>query len=1161
MKASELVLMAGKSGVYLYLKDGGLSYKAEQGALSPELKADILSKRAEIIEFLKTRERSSAGDAQSIKPVDRSRTTLPLSYSQKRLWLLDQLEGGSAHYNGSTALKLRGRVDYRVLNAVFTSILQRHESLRTCFAVGSNGEPYQVIQPVMEWVVPVEDLSGMSAEAGRSRVAERCREEASRKFDLSQDIMLRVNLLKVSEAEHIAIATLHHIASDGWSLKILIDEFCTLYRAYVNGTDTPLPPLPIQYADYAHHQREWLQGAVLEKKLEYWKGRLSGMPAVHNFPLDRQRPDAQSFAGDIHKAHIDAETTKRLGELCKTQGCTLFMGLHAAFSVLLSRYSNETDIVVGSPVANRERPEIAGLIGFFVNTLVLRCDLSNDPGFADLLKQTRTTLMEAYERQDLPFELLVEHLKPHRSTSYSPLFQIMLVMQNNESLEVELPHLSMSLMEEQGSTAKYDILLGVKESASGLELRWEYSTDLFDTQTIQRVARHFSRLLKAMIQSPEVSVFALPMLEAEEREQLVSVWGKGVQAKPAEECIHHLLERRMEAFSSEVAVEFEDRKLTYGELNQRANQLARYLISAKHVKPDSLIGICLDRSLEMVIAILGILKAGGAYVPFDPDYPIARLTYMLEDSSPVCIVTQKDLLSRLPLNGHDAICMDDADVLRQLDEQSVENIDDHLEDMAPQNLAFVIYTSGSTGKPKGVAQTHLTMTNLIKGQSDQTGRVDRLRTLQFATLNFDASIHEMVTCWYTGSTLVVMNKAEKRELHLLPEYMRSHGIERTFMPPAVFNILAENALDRNVEIKSLKEVLCAGEALVITDKIRMFLEKNPGCDVWNYYGPTETHVATVHKVRSTTVKFPPVGKVIPGLECYVLNSRLMPVPVNVGGELFVGGAGLARGYLNRPELTAEKFVGNPFHDDRSPDSSRLLYRTGDLVSWSRGGDLYFHGRMDQQVKIRGFRVELGEIENTLRTLDFIKDSAVLVHQSRGDDKFLVAYVVMKVPADNVAGTVESEVLFERMRQRIGEHLPDYMMPASFVQVDEIPLTNNGKVDHRILRAKEIPSASRSHIAPRNQTEKSLSEIWKDVLGVPEVGVKDNFFQLGGHSLSVTRLVSRINQTFSIALPLKVPFKEQTLEQLANEIDSRKAAAEVLLAGDKPLTLDEIELTI
>lgn len=941
---------------------------------------------------------------------DRDSHGLHTSFAQQRLWLLDQINGGSAQYNMACPLKLTGSLSLEALNRAFTTILERHESLRTCFSVGEDGQPVQVIQAAEPFKIPTVDLSGLEENTRRQQLTELMAEESSRTFDLSRDLMLRALLIKLTKEEHIALVTVHHIASDGWSTSILINEFSALYSAYTEGRENPLTPLPIQYADYSHWQRNRLQGKVLDEQLGYWEKQLAGIPAVHGLPLDHPRPASQTFAGKTYLSQIDSATSKALNDLCESQDATLFMGLQAVFAVLLSRYSNETDIIIGTPIANREQAEVAGLIGFFANTLVLRSDLSGNPTFVELLQQSKNMLLDAYAHQQVPFELVVERLQPERSESHSALFQVMLILQNNDEGNLELPGLTLSPVELNVGTAKYDLTLDVAESAAGLCLSWEYNIELFEHSTIVRMAAHFDLLLKALLARPEKSVFMAEMLNAQERRQLLVDRNDTTRDFPKDRCIHELFEARVETNPNSIAIVFEDQALTYGELNKRANQLAHCLINEKRVTPDTLVGIFVERSLNMVIGILAILKAGGAYVPFDPEYPEARLAYMLKDAKPNTVLTQSHLREKMPFDDDQAVCLDDEVLQRKLQQQPTRDPVVQELGLSSSHLAYVIYTSGSTGNPKGVLAPHRSIVNRVSWMDKQFPSQEDEVFCQKTALGFVDHVAEIFQPLSFGGRLVVVRTSDTLDAERFIDIVRQHRITRLTLVPSLLKLLIEQGT--LAAMPSLRLVISSGEALQV-EVAHGFCRALPASRLLNLYGSSEigadvtftdvtdylsanNEAAGDAKNRfSSHLSSVPIGKPIANTQLAVLDANGNLVPHGVSGELYVGGMGLAHGYLNSAELTAGKFIVNPFHDKANPSSSERLYKTGDIVRWRPDTNLEYIGRIDHQVKIRGFRVELGEIENALAQHPKIRDAVVVAHEGTTGDVRLQAYVVSR----------------------------------------------------------------------------------------------------------------------------------------------------------------------
>ncbi len=1080
----------------------------------------------------------STSHQPAIVRVSRSQPLL-LSHGQQRLWFIDQMTQGSAQYNMPAALRLSGHLNLAVLQQALSTLVDRHESLRTIFVDDGEG-PLQHICPSPAFKLSMIDLSDLDLLTQEEKVRQYFSEESHRAFDLSRDLMLRVELIKSSEDEHILLATMHHIASDGWSVSILVGELSQLYQAYVEGNENPLAPLAIQYADYAHWQREWLQGEVLNKQIDYWQGQLLNLPVLHNLPLDKVRPQRQTFSGARVNAKLSKASLDKLNALCIQYGATLFMGLHAAFSVLLARYSGESDIVIGSPIANREQAEVEDLIGFFVNTLVLRSDVSGSPSFIDLLQQSRRTALDAYAHQQVPFEQLVEVLQPERSLSHSPLFQVILVLQNNEKTTLELPGLTLSSIDQPKIQAKFDLTLNVADTDQGLALDWEFNTDLFERTTIERMASHFESLLERFLASPNENVYALKIVDEHERHQLLMVWNDQKVVFPQDHCIHELFEEKVENNPESIALVFEDQQLSYSELNNKANQLAHYLVAERNVKPDMLVGICLERSLDMVVAILAILKSGGAYVPLDPAYPEARLSYILDDAGLDTVITSSDVFVRTPITSAQALCLNSADVQTEIALQRIDNLTRESLGIRPSDLAYVIYTSGSTGNPKGVLVDHNNVMRLFKASEPDFKFDEQDVWTLFHSYAFDFSVWELWGALMHGGRLVVVPYWVSRSPDDFYSLLVNENVTILNQTPSAFNSVV--AVDeKQAKTLSLRCIIFGGEKLnprLIIPWMNRHGDQSP--QLINMYGITETTVHVTYRqllindLKSHNEKSV-IGRPLADLSTWVLNSENQLTPVGVAGELHVGGSGLTRGYLNRPELTADKFIQNPFSDDPKD----RLYKTGDLVRWLPDGDLEYLDRLDDQVKIRGFRIELGEIENALLAHDAIQDVVVIAREDTGD-KRLVAYVVIAVT--EWSADSEDDVLLstqmDAWRQHLSQTLPEYMMPSSFVVLDTLPLTPNGKVNRKVLPAPDMSQEQGSYVAPSTDTEKELCSIWQDILGLEKVGVTDNFFRLGGHSLLVTKLLVRINTFFKVTLNIVDIFTFEDVVSIGKLVDAR-----------------------
>ncbi|MBD2128005.1 non-ribosomal peptide synthetase [Microcoleus sp. ZQ-A2] len=1044
----------------------------------------------------------------------------PLSFAQARLWFLDQLEPGSSAYNIPAAVRLVGVLNGAVLEQSLNAIIQRHEILRTRFVLVDE-QPVQVITPTLTVTLPVVDLQQLTdPEAEIQRLAA---QEAEQPFDLTKEPLLRVTLLKLGETEHILLFTIHHIIFDAWSREVLIRELATLYESFSRGQSALLPELPIQYADFAYWQRQWLQGEVLEQQLTYWKQHLGGNLPVLQLPSDRlrrcplgnrARPPVQTFRGATQEFEVTAPLTEKLKQLGQSEGVTLFMTLLAAFETLLYRYTNQEDICVGAPISNRNRSEIEPLIGFFLNTLVLRTDLSGNPPFQELLARVRQVALDAYTHQDLPFEVLVEALQPERSLSHTPLFQVMFILQTAPLEPLELPGVTLTPLKMPGVTAKFDLTLYLRETEQGLTGAFEYSTDLFDEATIARMVEHFQSLLEGIVANPAQRLSELPLLTEAEQYQLLLEWNNTHSEYPQDQCIHQLFAAQVERTPDAVAVVFEDEHLTYRQLNERANQLAHYL-QQLGVWPEVLVGICVERSLEMVVGLLGILKAGGAYVPLDPAYPPDRLAFMLEDAQVSVLLTQENLVAALPKHQAKVVCLDTCwEGISQASDDSCTNT------ATPENLAYIIYTSGSTGKPKGVQIPHSALVNFLTAMRQTTGLNERDILLSVTTLSFDIAALELYLPLIVGAcTVIVSREVAADGTQLLKRLCSTKG---TIMQatPATWRLLLAAGWQQNYPLK----ILCGGEALS-RELANQLLEQ--GTEVWNLYGPTETTVwSAAYKVESQE-GIVAIGRPIANTEFYVLDSHQQLVPVGVPGELYIGGAGLARGYLNRVELTAEKFITVEHLGGEDAHPTRL-YKTGDLVRYRPDGTLEYLGRIDDQVKVRGFRIELGEVEAALSQHPAVRETAIALREHEPGNSSLVAYAVLHP---------EQTLTITELRQFLEAKLPKYMVPSVLVLLEALPLTPNGKVNRRALPAPDWSqrNSEQAYTAPHTPVEQVIADIWGEVLGVQQVGIDDNFFELGGHSLSATQLISRLRNVFQLELPLRHIFEYPTVASLGKAI--------------------------
>jgi len=1047
--------------------------------------------------------------------------SLPLSHAQERLWLLEQLQAVGGAYHIPAAVRLSGTLDVEALERSFAELVHRHEILRTRFAI-VHGSPEQVIEPLSQFQLAAEDLSTLAAEEREPAARRRAAEVARMSFDLQRGPLFRAALLRLSADEHIVVVVMHHIISDGWSIGVLIREVGALYAAYSQGQSSPLPALAVQYADYALWQRNWLQGEALDRQVAYWKQRLAGAPATLELPTDRARPAVQSYRGANHNFVLPAELTRSLNALARAEGATLFMVLLAAFNVVLSRWSGQADVVVGSPIAGRTHRELEGLIGFFVNALALRTDLNGDPSFRALIGQVKETALGAYAHQDLPFEKLVEELQPVRDLSRQPIFQVLFALQNVPQEILDLPGLRLSRIGAPHVTSKLDLSLYLHEIGGGLLGELEYATDLFDVPTIERMVEHLRMLLAGIVAGPDGRLSELPLLPDSERHRLVEEWNATSAAYPRDKCLHELFGDQAERTPDAVALVYEEQQLSYGELEKRSNQLAHHL-RGLGVRPETIVGLCVERSPAMVIGLLGILKAGGAYLPLDPDYPAERLAYMVADARAKVLITKHSLEHTLPV--HDGIVLrldDDAATIACYPEQVPPCIS------RPDNLAYLIYTSGSTGNPKGVMGHHRGVVNRLHWD---VGEGASEVYAQKTTLSFIDAIWEIFMPLIRGGRSVLVPEAAARDPDALVDELSRQGITRLVLVPSLLRAAMENVEGLAARLTALKYIVSSGEALP-ADLADQCLRALPDAKLLNIYGTSEFWDATWYDSGSGAgARGVPLGRTLTNMRVYVLDEGLQPSPIGVPGDLYVGGAGLARGYLGRASLTADRFIPHPFSD-----AGERLYRTGDVARWRADGNLEFFGRGDHQVKVRGYRIELGEVETALRACEGVRQAAVVARADNSGDKRLIAYLVLE-PEQRAAASGD-------LRARVRHRLPEHMVPSAFIALEALPLTPSGKLDRNALPTPEVGDLA-AYVAPQTPTEETLAGIWSEVLGKARVGVNENFFEAGGHSLLLIRLHRKISARFEIKIPLVALFQYPTISGFAIYLSGQASNEQIL----------------
>lgn len=1062
---------------------------------------------------------------------------LSLSFAQRRLWFLNQYEGGNdISYNIPWALRLRGVLDIAAFRRALNRLMARHESLRTTFGE-EDGEPIQIIAPHLTLEPEVHEV----AEAG---VLGYAAAHARQIFDLSKGPLIKVSLLKLSAGDHVLLINMHHIISDGWSTGVFVRELSALYGAFVKGEEELLPELPIQYVDYAQWQREWLQAEVLEKQLAYWEGQLRGAPKLLELPTDRPRPALQGFQGSVEQLIFGKSLLGELNALSQAHGVTLFMTLLGAFKVLLYRYTHQPDIVAGTPIANRNRPELAGLIGFFVNTLALRTKLDPDKGFDYFLEQVKTAALDGYAHQDVPFELLVERLNPERNLSYSPVFQVMFAFQNIPNERLELSGLTLESMPTETVTSKFDLSMFCWESETGLGVAIEYKTDLFDASTIRRLIHHYRILLGGIVEDVRRPIARLPLLTEEEYERFKE-WNTNDKNFSFDFCIHDRVIEQVRRTPHAIAVIAGDKKLTYQELYSRALELAHQLRSLG-VQPNQLVAILMTRGWEQAVALLGILISGAAYLPINAELPPARQRKLLELGEVKILVTQPDLAGE-----NSIIELEGALGIRTcVVKESAPAEFPHLATVQkPSDLAYVIFTSGSTGAPKGVAIDHKGALNTLFDMNERHRITSQDCVLALSELNFDLSVYDFFGPWLVGGRVVLLNTELARDPAHWLELMRQHGVTLWNSVPALMQMLMDYLNGQmHPGFLSLRLVWMSGDWIPpsLPDRIRLL---NANIQVISLGGATEASIWSItYPVSGSTshLKSIPYGRALSNQQFHVLNHLLEACPISVSGDLYIGGIGLAQGYWRDETRTRASFIVHPKTQER-------LYKTGDRGRWLAEGQIEFLGRSDYQVKIRGFRIELGEIEHELLALPEVKEAVVVVYDRQVNnevgnrDNYLVAYVVA---AGSRYGALDPMAL----RQALKARLPEYMVPSYFVELEAFPLTSNGKLDRKALVPPDSTQLqTKGYVAPRTELERRLVEIWSEVLKMPpdKIGIYDDFFELGGHSLLAVSLANKCNTRLGVKIELKEIFRLLNIYEFGQHIDIMKKINLLYLKSESP----------
>ncbi|MCX8132087.1 MAG: amino acid adenylation domain-containing protein [Clostridia bacterium] len=1130
MSILEFLTHLRELGVKLWLEEGALRYQAPKGVVSKELLGELSNRKNEVISFLKQVKMEAQAVKEPIKRISRDEgEDLPLSFSQQSMWFFDQFTKGNPVFNISNAVKMSGIPNKEAIRKSLEKLVERHESLRTTFK-NVNGSPVQVINKKADVDLAEVDLSHVHKKEIENKIKLVLKDEARRIFDLEKGPLFRFCLFKTGEEEYVFSMTIHHIISDAWSNAILVGEFFKLYEAFLKEKNLELPLPEIEYADYSSWERNRLQGETLEELLSYWRKQLAN-PLTLQLPTDYPRPKSQSYEGGFETFRVSRELSEKLKSICNKEGVTMFMLILTAFQALLCRYSGQTDIFTGTVVANRNRKEVESLVGYFMNTLVMRTNFENDPCFTEVLNKVKQMTIDAYTYQELPFDKLLEELKPERDVSRTPLFQVMFILHTTQKVELDLPGLKMEQLAVESGMSPFDLRLQLTETDQGLKGGFDYNTSLFSPSTVERIGYHLLNILESIAANPEVRISKIKLLTEKEERQILEEFNNTDAEYPEEKVIYEFFEEHALKNPDDIAASFGDKQLTYKELNEKANQIARILCE-KGMGQESIIGILLERSLEMIIGIMAVVKAGGAYLPIDPHNPQDRINYILEDSNVSLLLSHKKFSDIHVGEKIEKIYLED-EALYTGDKSNLAGKAD------PHGLAYVIYTSGSTGKPKGTLIEHHSLVNRLNWMQKMYPLIKSDTILQKTPYTFDVSVWEMFWWAMQGAKVCFLEPGAEKDPGKIVKAIEENMITVMHFVPSMLNSFLEYLKDTGEtgRVASLKQVFASGEALTAA-QVSLFknlLAKN-GTKLANLYGPTEAtiDVSYFDCITDNELDSIPIGKPIDNIRLYVMDSKLQLQPVGVPGELCIAGVGLARGYLNRPELTSEKFADNPL------EPGKKLYRTGDLAKWREDGNIEYLGRIDFQVKIRGLRIELGEIERVLIEHPSVKDCIVTAWEKQPGNMHLVGYIVCEK---------DTKTEIDEIKAFLGKALPEYMVPKLFVFLDAMPLSQNGKADRKALPLPELEKKT-EYVAPKNELESILANIWKEELGLENVGINDNFFEIGGHSLLLTRVHNRLNKQFQREFSLIDLFTHSTICALAKYISGENAEPAFLKNEDR-----------
>ena len=1101
--ASELLSHLRRLDVRLTLDGSRLGCSAPKGVLDAELRAELARWKLQLIELVKSNSAAAFDSAQAAR---RSGTAV-LSYGQRRLWYLDQFQPHSVAYNISAVLRMEGRLDREALQRALCEIIRRHEVLRTAL-LNRDGMPDAAVMPAPDCAMASIDLRPDPDSRKVGTLADTIHLELRKPFDLTSGNLIRATLIQTGESNNTLILVVHHIAADGWSLGVLVRELAVLYSAFRAGHASPLPQLQLQYADYAAWQKEWLESGALASELPYWRERLNGAVSAE-LPSDRPRPTVMTYRGERQQRVLPRHVAAAIREFARGEGVTLYTVLLAGFYLLLFRYTRQTDLTIGSAVAGRDKLEFENLIGLFINNLAFRANLDGDPTVGELLARVKETVLGGLAHQHVPFDQLVAALHPHRDLGRPPFFQVMFILQNLPVKVFKLPDLEVRPELVNQGTSRFDLTIEAADVDDSITLDLEYNTDLYDSATIRRLAAQYETLLAGMAGDPARRISELGILSEEERSELIAAGKGAVVAYPHDLCIHDWIEAQCAATPDAIAVVCDGRAMRYSDLSAKSNQLARRL-RRLGASPGALVGICMDRSEEMVVAVLGVLKAGAAYVPLDPLYPPERLAFMAGDAGISILITEERRRGAAPVSGGTAVVSVDGD----RESIAAEDVEALCGGVSPGDLAYVIFTSGSTGKPKGVQIPHRAVVNFLTSMLREPGIGKDDCLLSVTTLSFDIAGLELFLPLVSGAQVVIATSAVARDGRELARLIMESGATVMQATPATWRLLLEAGWEGRPGLK----IICGGEALPQTLAARLLAT---GAELWNAYGPTETTIWSTLRSVTDVERVGSIGRPIGNTQIAILDDHGDLAPRGAAGEIYIGGDGVARGYLNRPELTRERFIANPF----AP--GERLYRTGDLGRWLPDGTIEFLGRVDQQVKIRGFRVELGEIEAALEAMPGIRQAAVVLSDDGAGDQRLIAYVSLKAGVEIDAAAI---------RTRLLSSLPEYMAPAQVIALESIPLTPNGKVDKRALPA---PAAApvRARQLPRSDIESGVAAVWQEVLRTKDIGIYDNFFDVGGHSLLLVQMQNRLLRGFGRDIALQDLFRKPTIAAIAEHLSA------------------------